>query len=200
MGHKDVDIIERVPVFQGYFRVDRYRLRHRLHDGGWSEPMSREVFERGHAVCVLPYDPILDEVVLIEQFRIGAHAAGFAPWLIEIVAGIIDAGETALAVAHREMREEAGLPILALEPICRYLVSPGGTSESVELFCARVDARTAGGIFGLDQEHEDIRVIRVPASEALAWLDSGKIVNAAAIIALQWLALHRDKLRLEWVK
>ncbi|MFO1188786.1 MAG: ADP-ribose diphosphatase [Alphaproteobacteria bacterium] len=199
MDHTDVEIIERVPAFQGYFRIDRYRLRHRLHAGGWSEPMSREVFERGHAVCVLPYDPRRDEVVLIEQFRVGAYAAGFAPWLIEIVAGIIDPGETAVDVAHREMREEAGLVIETLEPICRYLVSPGGTTESVELFCGRVDASTAGGIFGLDQEHEDIRVMRVPATEALNWLAAGRIVNAAAVIALQWLALNREKIRLKWV-
>ena len=200
MDTSDVEIIERAPVFQGYFRVDRYRLRHRLHAGGWSQPMSREIFERGHAVCVLPYDPVRDAVVLIEQFRVGAYAAGFAPWLIEIVAGIVDPGETAVDVAHREMREEAGLAIEALAPICRYLVSPGGTSESVTLFCGRVDAGTAGGIFGLDHEHEDIRVTRVPTDEALAWLHAGKIVNAAAIIALQWLALNREKILLKWVQ
>jgi len=200
MDRDDVEILERTAVFQGYFRVDRYRLRHRLHAGGWSAPMSREVFERGHAVCVLPYDPGRDEVVLIEQFRVGAYAAGFDPWLIEIVAGIVDPGETATDVAHREMREEAGLAVAALMPICRYLVSPGGTSESVEIFCGRVDAGKAGGIFGLDQEHEDIRVMRVPAAEALGWLEAGRIVNAATVIALQWLALNREKIRIKYVE
>ena len=126
----DVDIREKRTVYQGHFRIDRYRLRHRLHEGGWSAEMSREVFERGHAAAVLPYDPIRDEVVLIEQFRVGAYAAGKSPWLVEIVAGIIDPGETPEEVVRREAREEAGLEVGALERIADYLSSPGGASES----------------------------------------------------------------------
>jgi ADP-ribose pyrophosphatase len=101
-------------------------------------------------------------------------------------------------VAHREAREEAGLSLLALMPICRYIVSPGGSSESVTLFCGRVDSRGAGGIHGLPEEHEDIRVDVLPFTDAMAWLENGRIDNAISIIALQWLALHRAQVRAAW--
>ncbi len=199
MTDPDVEILAHETCFQGYFRIDRYRLRHRLHDGGWSGEMTRELFERGHAVAVLPYDPAADAVVLIEQFRIGAYAAGFAPWLIEIVAGIIDPGETAEAVARREAQEEAGCVLRELVPVHRYLSSPGGMSESVALFCGRVDSSGVGGVHGLADEHEDIRVEVVPWAEARRRLDDGEIRNSVTIIALQWLALHRDALRRRWL-
>lgn len=198
MHASDVEILARDTCFQGYFRIDRYRLRHRLHGGGWSGEMTRELFERGHAVAVVPYDPMADAVVLIEQFRVGAYAAGFPCWLTEIVAGIIDEGETPEAVARRETVEEAGCTILDLVPVCRYMASPGGTSESVTLFCGRVDSTGVGGIHGLPDEHEDIRVEVVPWAEARRRLDEDRIGNAVTIIALQWLALHRDALRQRW--
>ncbi|MEQ8695449.1 MAG: NUDIX domain-containing protein, partial [Bauldia litoralis] len=104
----DVDILEKTTPYKGRFQIDRYRLRYHRFDGAWSEPVLREVFERGHAAAVLPYDPVRDEVVLIEQFRPGPLAAGEAsPWLIEIVAGIIDPGETPEEVVRREADEEA---------------------------------------------------------------------------------------------
>ena len=193
-----IEIIEKSDGYKGYFRVAVYRFRHRLFAGGWSEEIRREVFERGHAVGVLPYDPVADAVVLIEQFRIGAHAAGMDPWQTEIVAGIVEAGEEPDEVARRESREEAGLALTALMPICRYIVSPGASSESVALYCARVDSRGAGGIHGLPEEHEDIRVDVLPFAEAMQWLDQGRISNAIGIIALQWLALHRERVRAAW--
>lgn len=195
--HPDVQVLERRTVYQGYFRIDRYRLRHRKHDGGWSGEMSREIFERGHAVAVLLYDPDRDAVALIEQFRPGALAAGWEPWLVETVAGIVEDGERNEDVARREVREEAGCDIQEMVPITRYLVSPGGTSESMTLFCARVDSRDMGGIFGLDAEHEDIRVIVVPADDAIAMI-GGRAANSMTIIALQWLALNRERLRKAW--
>lgn len=198
MTNPDVEILEKTTVYDGYFRIDHYRLRHRLHAGGWTAPLEREVFERGHAVAVLPYDPVRDEIVLLEQFRIGAHAAGRQPWLVEIVAGIIEDGETVEDVARRECLEEAGCAIEELEPLYDYLVSPGGTSESVSLFIGRVDAANAGGIYGLAEEHEDIRAFCVPADEALNMLAQGGIGNAVALIALQWLALNKDNLRKKW--
>ena len=200
MDAADVEIVARETRYQGYFRIDRYRLRHRLHGGGWSGVMTRELFERGHAVAVLPYDPRADAVVLIEQFRLGAYAAGFPCWLTEIVAGIIDPGESAEQVARREAVEEAGCTIGELVPVCRYVVSPGGASESVELFCGRVDCAGLGGVHGLEHEHEDIKVEVVPWTEARARLDGGKILNAVTIIGLQWLALHRDELRRRWLR
>jgi ADP-ribose pyrophosphatase len=198
MTRDDVQILEKTPAYEGYFRIDRYRLRHRLHAGGWSGVMTREVFERGHAAAMLPYDPILDRVVLIEQFRIGAYAAGRDPWLVEIVAGIIEPGETAEDVVRRESLEEAGCPVLDLVPVCTFLVSPGGTSEAIFLFCGRVDSSGAGGIHGQAEEHEDIRVITLPFAEAKARVEAGEIDNASALIALQWLILNRDKVRQKW--
>jgi ADP-ribose pyrophosphatase len=195
---KNIQILEKIPVYEGYFRIDRYRLRHELFAGGMSAPISREVFERGHAVGVLPYDPVRDVVVLIEQFRVGAYAAGFEPWLIEIVAGIIEDGETPEDVAKREALEEAGLTISELLPMRTYMVSPGGASESVHVFLGRVDSSTAGGIHGLNSEDEDIRVKAVPWAEARRLLDDGKICNALGLIALQWLALHRDDVHRLW--
>jgi ADP-ribose pyrophosphatase len=194
----EVEIIERTTPFQGYFRIDRYHLRHRKFDGGWTEAMTRDVFERGHAAAVLLYDPARDAVVLIEQFRVGAHAAGLQPWLIESVAGIIEPGENAEAVVRREAVEESGCEVAELIPIGTYLMTPGGSSETIAFFCARVDSRGAGGIHGLDHEHEDIRVLVLALDEALAQLAAGRIVNANAVIPLQWLALNRERVRAEW--
>jgi ADP-ribose pyrophosphatase len=195
---KSVELIERETPYQGYFRIDRVTLRHELFAGGMSEPLTREVFERGHAAAVLPYDPERDAVVLIEQFRIGAYAAGRDPWLIEIVAGIVEDGETPRDVALRELGEEAGLTADLVEPIGEVMLSPGGTSETIALLCARADASGANGIHGLADEHEDIRVTAVPFADALAAVERGDVVSAPAIIALQWLALNRDRLRERW--
>lgn len=198
MPDKDVEIVEKSTPFQGYFRIDRYRLRHRRHDGGWTGEMTREVFERGHAAAVLLYDPGLDAVALIEQFRVGAMAAGLCAWQIETVAGIIEPGETPEDVVRREAQEEAGAAVLDLVPIARYLVSPGGTTETCTLFCGRVDCSGLGGHHGLAEEHEDIRVFVVPVDEALAMLGQENTANAVTIIALQWLALNREALRAKW--
>jgi len=197
----DVEIIARETAYQGYFRIDRYRLRHRQFDGGMGGTHLREVFERGHAVALLPYDPVSDQVVLIEQFRIGAYAAGRPPWTTEIVAGIIEDGEAAQQVVRRELMEEAGLELIgAPVPVTEFLVSPGCSSETVSVFCGRVDARGAGGIHGLADEHEDIRVLVMSFAEAMARLEAGGIGNSPAIIALQWLALNRDALRKKWMR
>jgi ADP-ribose pyrophosphatase len=195
----DVELIRRDTAFQGYFRIDRYELRHRLFRGGWSAKIRRELFERGHAVAVLPYDPARDEVVLIRQFRVGPYAAGDEPWQIEVVAGIIDEGETPEEVGRREMQEEAGLtPLTPLRHMLKCFASPGGTSETFELFAAKVDSSTAGGIHGLPEEGEDIQVLVWSFAQAMAALDEGLIANSPAVIALQWLAIHRERLRTEW--
>lgn len=207
MTETDVEVESRETVYSGYFRVDRYRLRHRLFAGGRSAPMGREVFERGHAVAVLPYDPEADKIVLIEQFRVGAfvalgsepHLAGaFRPWLLEVVAGIIDDGESPETVARRETMEEAGCEMDELEPVCRFLLSPGVTSESITLYCGRVQADRVGGIHGLDTEHEDIRVLAVPIDEAFRWLNEGRFANATALVAMQWFRLNYEAVRRRW--
>lgn len=190
-----VDIIEKRTPYKGYFQIDAYRLRHRTFDGGWTREISREVFERGHAAAVLLYDPDRDAVVLVEQFRTGAHAAGLAPWLIETVAGIIEPGEAAAEVVRREALEEAGCEVGDLEPIGTFILSPGGSSETMVLFCGRVDSGGAGGVHGLDHEDEDIRVLVLPTDDAVELLRAGRIVNATTALALQWLALNRERLR-----
>ncbi len=194
----DVDIVSKTICFQGFFRVEKYRLRHTLFAGGMSEEMSRELFERGHAVAMLPYDPQLDKVVLIEQFRIGAINDVNGPWMTEIVAGMIGEGETAEEVAQRESLEESGCRVTALQHICSYYPSPGACSETIELFCGRVDASQAGGIHGLDHENEDIRVITADFDEAFSWIESGRLNSAAVIMALQWLAMNKSMLKQNW--
>ncbi len=162
-----VEVLDKTTPFKGYFQIDVHKFRHRKFDGGWTEPLTREVFERGHAAAVLLYDPDRDAVVMLEQFRIGAFAAGVESWLIEVVAGIIDANETAEQVARREAVEEAGLEVGDMVPIATFLMTPGGSSETLAMFCGRVDSEGAGGIHGLDHEQEDIRVFVVPPEEAL---------------------------------
>jgi ADP-ribose pyrophosphatase len=194
-----VKILERTTAHDGFFRLRRYRLRHTLFGGGWSSEISREVFERGPCAAVLLYDPQRDAVVLVEQFRLPAHLAGYASWQIEVVAGILEPDEAPEALVCREAREEAGLEIIGEPiPIHRFMPSPGGSTESVALFCARVDAANAGGIFGLADEHEDIRVVVRSFDEAMALLESDGIENAYTLVALYWLARHRDELRRRW--
>lgn len=193
-----VEIVDKQVKYDGFFRLEEYHLRHRLFRGEMSDVLSRELFERGHAAAVLPYDPIQDRVVFIEQFRIGALEAAEGAWLLEFVAGVIDEGETAEQVVRRESIEEAGCEILALEPVYRYFVSPGGTSETIELFCGKVDATGVSGIHGLPEEHEDIRVFSVPYDEAVQMLKQGHINSASPIMAMQWLMMNRERLRDIW--
>ena len=197
---RDVELLGKETVCKSHYRIDQYRYRNRKFDGGWSAPVDRDVFERGHAVGVLLYDPERDQVVLIEQFRIGAYAAGREnPWHLEVVAGIFDEGETAEDVARREAQEEAGCDIGMIERIQTYVVSPGGSSESVVLFCGSVDSSKAGGIHGLDDEAEDIKVHVLPADEAIRLADDDVIDNAVTLIALHWFGRHRDALRRRWL-
>jgi ADP-ribose pyrophosphatase len=198
-GNRKVDLIDKRIFFDGYFQIHRYRLKFSLHEGGMSEAVDREVFERGQVAAVLPLDPVRDQLVLIEQFRIGPYAVGWDPWLLEGVAGIIEEGESAEDVARREAMEEAGCEITELVPILRYLSSPGACTETVALFCGRVNAIDAGGVHGLDEEHEDIKVMVYGVDEALKMLNEGKIVNAKTIIALQWLALNYPQLKQRWL-
>lgn len=193
-----VEILDRDRAYRGFFSLDRYDLRHRKHDGGWTPPLTREVLERGRTVALLPYDPVADAVVLIEQFRIGAYTAGLDAWQVEAVAGVIEPGEAADEVARRETMEEAGCRVTEMERIGAVLLTSGACSEVSEMFCGRVDSAGAGGIHGLDHEGEDIRVTVVPAVEAIDKLNDGPVMSGYAVIPLQWLALNRERLRAEW--
>ena len=194
----DVEIIARETLYSGFFSMELYRFRHRLFNGEMSGEIKREIFERGHAAVLLPYDPVRDEVVLVEQIRIAAYDTSESPWLLEMVAGMIEEGETVEDVARREALEEAGLEVGRTKPILSYLASPGGTSERLSILVGEVDASTAKGIHGLAEENEDIRVHVVSREQAYQWVEEGKIDNAASVIALQWLQLHYHSLRNEW--
>ena len=193
----DVQVVEKTRKYQGFFALDEYKFRHKLYRGGYSEVLTREVFERGDAVALLPYDPVTDSVVLIEQFRPGALRSHTGPWQLELIAGMFSANEAPLDVAIREAKEEANLTV-APENVIKvmdYLSSSGGMSECIHLYCARVDSENISGVFGLPEEGEDILVHVVSRHQAEMLLAQGKIPNAATIIALQWLALNIDKFK-----
>ncbi|MBG2876871.1 ADP-ribose diphosphatase [Proteus alimentorum] len=197
-GREDVKLLNQRDLYKGFFRMTEYRFKHRLFEGGWSEEVKREVFERGNAGVLLAYDPKRDEVVLIEQIRIPAYETSETPWLLEVVAGMVEQGESPEDVVRREAQEEAGVIVGRCEPIVSYLSSPGGTSERMHVYVGEVDATTAKGIHGLACENEDIRVHVVSREQAYLWVEEGVIDNAASVIALQWLQLHHVALRKRW--
>lgn len=196
MMKKQFEVVNKETVYNGFFRLEKYRLKHTLFQGGWSNELTRELFRRGNCVAVLLYDPVRDEVVLIEQFRVGAILQPERAWMMEIVAGAIEEGETAEEVALRESVEEAGCEIQELKVIKEFYTTPGGASEWITLFYGRVDTSRVGGIHGLDHEDEDIRVTAVKFDEVYQMMGQDKIESAIPIIAIQWLYINRDRLRL----
>jgi len=196
---KQFEILDKEILYNGFFRMEKYRLKHTLYAGGWSAEISRELFVRGSCVAVLLYDPHTDQVVLIEQFRAGAIIQPDRAWLVEIVAGAIEEGETAVEVAYRESIEEAGCDIQELMVINEFYTTPGGASERITLFCGKIDSTQVGGIHGLDHEDEDILVRAVDFKDAYVMLENNEIESAIPIIALQWLALNKDKLQKQWL-
>jgi len=195
----DVELLASEPLHEGFLRLARHRVRHRLFAGGWGAVQEREVLHRRPAAAVLPYDPGRDLVVLIEQFRLPALLAGRDPWQIEVVAGLLDReAEGPEAVAHREAREEAGLELTALEPVASLLASPGGTTEVIHHFVGRTGIDAGESLHGLLEEQEDIRAQALPFAEAWALLEAGRVGNASAWICLAWLKLNRDRLRRVW--
>jgi ADP-ribose pyrophosphatase len=197
-GAQDVRIVSSDVVYDGHFELRKLTLQHRCFAGGWSQPLTRELFERGDAVGVLPYDPSDDSVVLIEQFRPGAIRAEDSPWMLELVAGVVEAGETDEDVVHREAMEEAGCELSELVPIATFIPSAGACSEQVRLFCGRVRSAAIGGIHGVADEGEDILVHSVPRVEALRMVAEDRMPNGHTLIALQWLQIHGDSLRERW--
>lgn len=197
-SHQDVEVLTTRPLYDGFFKMVQYKLKHRLFAGGWSSEVTREMFERGHAVAVLPYDPVTQEFVLIEQFRLGAMATSQSPWLIEVIAGMIDTGYSPEEVCHKEAREEAGIELQHLTKACSYLSSPGGTTERLHIYIAQTDATQAEGLHGVEHESEDILVHRIAQKQAKEWLENGRIDNAAAIIALQYFFLNKQQILESW--
>ena len=191
----DVEIVSREEMYKRFFRVEKIVLKHKLFNGGWSKEIGREIFLRGEAVAVLLYDPVMDAVGMVEQFRIGAMAEALGPWCYEVVAGMLEEGETPEAVARRELIEEANVEPYKMEYICNYLSSPGGCDEKLHLFCGLCDLSQAGGIYGLPEEGEDIRVHVFPVKDVFDELLNGAFNNAAALICLQWLQINHARLK-----
>lgn len=198
MTEHQCQFIEQIRVYEGFLNVDKVKLRHTLYAGGWSAEFRREVLVREPAAAVILYDPDQDKLVLVEQFRIGAAAAGKPCWMIEVVAGLIDEGMTPAESAAKEAMEEAGCETQDLFHIIDYFPSPGGCSEIVSLFCARVDSTDVDGLYGLAHENEDVRAMAVPVATVMAWVDTGRITNGLTLMALLWFARHRDALRQRW--
>ena len=196
--HRDISIHTIKREYDGFFKVDQYTLSHRQYDGTTSKELTREIFERGDAVVLMPYDAINDKLILIEQFRPGAIRSNDTPWLLEFVAGMFANNESPIDVAIREAKEEANLTISLddIHYVMKYLSSPGGTSECIHLYVANVNSENIGGVYGLPEEGEDILVHVISRLEALTLLEQGKISNAATIIGLQWLQLNYKKLRI----
>lgn len=197
-SNNDVETLSREVCHDGFLRVERLRLRHKLFAGGWSEALERELQLKSPAVGILLYDPRREELLLVRQFRIGMFADESACWPLELVAGMVEEGEQLHEVAIREAHEEANITPSQLIHICDYYNSPGGSNEKISLYCGQIDATDAGGFFGLADEHEDIEVVVLRYDEALHALKTGQLNNAMTIIALQWLQLHRQELLSSW--
>jgi ADP-ribose pyrophosphatase len=197
---QDVTIVERRTVYKAFTQVDVLRLQHRLFAGGTSPIIQRELVIKPQAIGVLIYDPIVDAVLLIEQFRVGALPES-NPWQLEIVAGLVDGEDESLeAVALREVQEEAGLTLTRLERVMTFLLSPGGSNERFTLFVGQADLSVVqtGRLHGLPEEGEDIRITVTPTLRALNVLNENILFNAPLLIALQWLGLNHQTLRSRW--
>lgn len=187
--NKKFDIVKKESLYKGFYEMFRYSVKHNLFNGGESDIYTREILERGHAVAVFLYDPKADEVVLIEQFRAGAaHSSN--PWMVELVAGMIDDGETPENVARREAVEEAGAHLTELKLIADYYNSAGGTTETTKVYYAELDAQNIGGIHGLDYENEDIRVFKLSSDEFLKKLDALEYNSGSLVVAGLWFKSH----------
>lgn len=195
----DIDIVKSKTVYDGFFKVRKITLKHRLFAGGWTSAIVRELFARGDAVALLPYDPINDELVLIEQFRVGALKDPYGPWQLEVIAGMVGEGEALEQVAVREAHEEANLTVSNLHSMLSYWSSPGGSDEKIHLYLAIVDVSEVGGVFGLADEDEDIKVHRFSYNQAVDMFEQGMLDNAATVIAMQWLMLNRAQLRQQYL-
>ncbi len=182
-------------LYSGFLKLFRYNIRHGLFRGGWSEQLQREAVVRPPSVGVLLFDPDLEQVILVEQFRIGPYLSDDDPWLLEVVAGISEPGESLESVALREVKEEADYDVRYLLPVTNFYVSPGASNEKLMLYCGIVDARETGGIYGLSEEGEDIKVHVIPCFDAYKMIEDGRIANASTVIGLQWLKLNQDELK-----
>lgn len=195
----DATVNDQLLLYHGYADLKQIRFEYDSFSGKARFETQRECLIRRQAAALLPYDPIQDKVVLLQQVRVGPLVFGANPWMLEIVAGVADKeGESLEDLARRETFEEAGLACDMIEPIHQYFSSPGCSNEYVSVFCGRVEAPQQSGIFGVSEEGEDIKTIILTFDETMNALQSGFIDNSVSIIALQWLQIHRNELRKKW--
>lgn len=196
---KDVNILQRERILDSYLKVERWSIRHSAHRGGWIGPMVREFVERPSAVAVLPYDPMNEKILLIEQFRLPAHVAGMPGWQRELIAGLNDKGEDPEQIARREALEEANCQLGELKLAYHYLLCPGMTTETLYSFVGHFDSTAwQGDVHGLTIEHEDIRATLHDVAEIPRILAEGHTGNGILILALQWFMLNHRQLRSAW--
>jgi len=192
------ELLNNETILDGYFRMDRYRLRHTSFRGGWCDEMVRERIERLAAVSVLLYDPALERLVFVEQFRIGLVGTVDPPWSLETVSGFCDREhELPEQVARREVTEETGCTLRALTHIGEFFVSPGMSVERINLYCGWVNVGSASGVYGLSHEGEEMRVVTLSRDEARGEL-FGRLNSTSVIMAMQWLEANRDAMLAQW--
>ena len=200
-SQQDIEILGEQTLYEGFFTLKRIQFKHKLFAGGESGVVTRELLIKGAASAVIAYDPKEDSVILVEQVRIGAAyypESHRSPWLLELIAGMVEKGEKPEEVALRESEEEAGIQVKNLTHCLSVWDSPGGTVERIHLFAGEVDSSQAKGIHGLAEENEDIRVHVVKREQAYQWMFEGKIDNGIAVIGLQWLQLNYAQLQQSW--
>ncbi len=196
-GPDDLQVAQYQLPYANFFAVEEYDLTYRRFDGAQSAQINRAVFVSGDAVTVLPYDPVRDRVLLIEQFRAGPMGRGDPqPWLLEAIAGRIDPGEGPEDAARREAVEEAGLTLGAMEFVGSYYPSPGAKSEYLYSYVALCDLPDGvDGIFGEASEAEDIRGHLMSYQDFMALVTSGEVNNAPLLLTALWLQRERSRLR-----
>ena len=202
-SQEDMEIVAEKTLYKGFFTLKQIQFKHKLFAGGESGIVTRELLIKGAASAVIAYDPKADSVVLVEQVRIGAayHPEPMhSPWLLELIAGMVEKDEKPEEVALRESKEEAGITVKNLTHCLSVWDSPGGTVERLHLFVGKVDSSQAKGIHGLADENEDIRVHVVKREQAYQWMCEGKIDNGIAVIGLQWLQLNYAQLQKRWLR
>lgn len=180
-------------MYSGFMRIRRFHLQYELYQGGMSPVLTRECSGRGGVVAALVHDPKKKVFVFVEQFRIGAMAAGVHPWQIELVAGIMDKdAESIEACVQREIKEELGTEALQLQPLCAYFGSLGGSASRTHVYLATVDAAQCPRFTGVVEEGEDIRVIQYSYEETWKRFLRGEFDNSNTRIALAQLFLEQS--------
>lgn len=191
------NILEKKNLYSGFHELLEYRFNFSKFNGSISPDISRELFKRKPCVGLLPYDPIRDEIILIEQIRLGPLVNNDTPWILEIVAGIVEDYEDKDSTIIRESLEEANCQVKKLIPIFEYYMTPGYCNETIKLYCGITDTsqHQTGNLAGLEEEAEDIKIHVFKSKDAFKMLDDGMIINASTIVALQWLRLNLNNLK-----